>query len=405
MTPDDAPASPPRDEDPAAAPKAEAEPKVVPVLGPRPRVAAIDVLRGLVMVIMSIDHASEMFNSGRLFTDSIRWYEPGQELPAAQFFTRWITHLCAPTFVALAGTSLAISTESRRLRGKSEKAIDLHILSRGFAILLFEVVWMSPVMLRPGRFLFQVLYAIGGSLVCMVVLRRLGDRTLLVVGLLLAFCSEMIVGFFAGVGELDSLGVGLFAAGGFFFDRRLIVAYPIVPWLSMMCIGWAFGRHIVVWRAAGKDETRLATRALAIAGAVSLVLFALVRGKNAFGNMRLHREDGSLVQWLHVSKYPPSFTYVTLELGIAALLLAAFLWIGPRRVLEPLRLLGQTALFYYLLHIHVLKLVAVVTGTEGKLGIVSAYVGGLAIAAALYLPCRWYRGYKSAHADGWTRFV
>lgn len=369
----------------------------------KPRIAAIDVLRGFVMVLMSIDHASHQFNSGSLVTDSIMLWTPGKELPVAQFLTRWITHLCAPVFVALAGTALAISTESRRARGESERSIDVHIFTRGAAILVFEVVWMSFVMREPGKFLFQVLYAIGGSLICMVFLRRLKDRTLLILGLLLAFCSEMFIGFFAGVGGLDSLGVGLLVAGS--FGERLIVAYPLLPWLAMMCLGWALGRRFVAWRAAGKDEAREGARVLGIAGVVSLVLFAFIRGRNEFGNMRLYRDTGALVQWLHVSKYPPSFSYDTLELGIGALLLAGLLLIGPRRFLEPLRLLGQTALFYYLLHLHLLKLFAYVTGLEHKLGILSAYAGAAGIVAVLYLPCRWYRGYKAAHPNGWARFV
>lgn len=369
----------------------------------RPRVAAIDVLRGFVMVLMSIDHASHVFNKGSFVTDSIMLWTAGKEIPVAQFMTRWITHLCAPVFVALAGTALAISVEGRRAKGASERSIDWHILVRGMSILAFEVVWMSFVMRAPGKFLFQVLYAIGGSLICMVPLRRCKDRTLLIIGLALAFGSEMLVGFFAGIGELDALPVGLLVAGS--FGDRLIVAYPLLPWLAMMCLGWALGRRFVAWRAAGEDETRRGARVLGIAGAVSLVLFVLIRGKNAFGNMRLLRDDGSLVQWLHVSKYPPSFSYDTLELGIAALLLAGLLMLGPRRFLEPLRLLGQTALFFYLLHLHLLKLFAFVTGLEGKLDILSAYVGAAGVIAVLYLPCRWYRGYKAAHPNGWPRFI
>jgi hypothetical protein len=137
------------------------------------------------------------------------------------------------------------------------------------------------------------------------------------------------------------------------------------------------------------------------------VFFAVVRGVNGFGNMQLLRDDGSFVQWLHVSKYPPSATYVGLELGIAALILAALVRLDARtpKVLEPLRLLGQTALFYYLLHIHALKLAAWVTGLHGELGIKSAYLGALGVLIALFPVCAWYRRYKAAHPNGWARWI
>lgn len=371
------------------------------------RFAAIDVLRGIVMVLMSIDHASETFNRGRLFTDSIWFYKPGTPLPVLQFMTRWIAHLCAPTFVALAGVALAISTESRRAKGESERSIDVHIGVRGLLIIAFEVAWMSWAMREWGQFLFQVLYAIGASLVCMVLLRRLKPSVLLALGLLLALGSELLVGILLMKGMLDRLPVALLLAGGFLFDGRLIVAYPVLPWLAMMCLGWAFGQKLVAWRAAGADVPREASRTLAIAGTIGLVVFAVLRGVNGFGNMQLFRDDASIVQWLHVSKYPPSATYTGLELGIAALLLAVLVRFDARtpKLLEPVRLLGQTALFYYLLHIHVLKLAAWATHRHGELGIKSAYLGALGVLIALFPACAWYRRYKAAHPNGWARWI
>ena len=258
-----------------------------------------------------------------------------------------------------------------------------------------------------GRFLFQVLYAIGASLACMPLLRRLGDRAMVAIGLALALGSELLIGGVAAAGLLDRLPIALLLTGGFFFQGKLVVAYPLFPWLGMMCLGWAFGRRMVRWRAEGKGEAKEASRLLAIAGAIGLVLFFALRAANGFGNMRLLRAGGGLVQWLHVSKYPPSATYVGLELGIGAWILAALMRWGSRmpRALEPLRLLGQTALFYYLLHIHVLKLAAWSTGLEGRLGVGSAYLGALGVLVALYPACAWYRRYKAAHPNGWARWI
>src|SRR5262245_25298873 len=100
------------------------EPVAPPAPAPAGRLAALDWMRGLVMVLMAIDHASEAFNAGRVFSDSAWMHRPGTPLPAAQFLTRWITHLCAPTFVFLAGASIALSAERRLAKGESARSID-----------------------------------------------------------------------------------------------------------------------------------------------------------------------------------------------------------------------------------------------------------------------------------------
>ena len=369
------------------------------------RFPAIDVMRGLVMVLMTVDHASETLNHGRVFTDSIIFWKAGSPLPAAQFFTRWITHLCAPTFVLLAGAALAIAVENRRAKGDTERAIDRYILSRGALIVAFEVFWMSPVMLDPGRVLFQVLYAIGMSLMCMALLRRLSDRALGALGLLIVLGGEAVVGGLAALHVERTIPAALFFMAGFFFDGRFIIAYPVVPWLGIMCLGWVLGRRLVAWRAAGLEDR--APRVLATCGIVALLAFLVLRGIDGYGNMLLHRDHGSVVQWLHVSKYPPSITFTTLELGIAALLLAPLFAITRTRPNfgGPLRLFGQVALFYYLLHIHLLHLVAWIFGVRDKLGLGATYLGAAAVLLVLYPACLWYRGYKSRHPTGMTRFV
>src|ERR1044072_9251585 len=111
----------------------------------RDRIVALDWLRGLVMVLMTIDHASGTFNAGRLMNDSFALYTPGTPLPVAQFMTRWITHLCAPTFVFLAGTALALSIEKRRRSGETAAALDRYIVTRGLLIAALDPLWMSPV--------------------------------------------------------------------------------------------------------------------------------------------------------------------------------------------------------------------------------------------------------------------
>ena len=378
------------------------------------RFPAIDVLRGFVMILMTIDHASETLNHGRLFTDSVLFWKPGSPLPTAQFLTRWMTHLCAPTFVLLAGVSLAIAVANRRARlaalgdEAAERAIDRYILVRGALIVAFEILWMSPVMLEPGRVLFQVLYAIGGSLMAMALLRRLSDRALGLSALAILLGGEALFGALHALGVERSMPAALLLTAGFFFDRRFIVAYPLLPWLAIMMLGWLLGRRLLVWRAAGGETaTHRAPRVLATCGVAALATFVVLRGIDGYGNMLLHRDDGSLVQWLHVSKYPPSITFAALELGIASLLLAGFFVVTRKRpgFAAPLQLFGQVALFYYLLHIHLLHLAAWVLDLRDKLGLASAYEGALAALLVLYPLCLAYRRFKVAHPTSLARFV
>jgi uncharacterized membrane protein len=278
-------------------------------------------------------------------------------------------------------------------------------LIRGALLIGLDLVWMSPVFLAPGRFLCQVLYAIGASFIFMTALRRLGDSALLVFGLLLAVLIEPLGMALAAAGLAHTVPAALLVTAGSFANGRFVVVYPALPWLAIMCVGWVLGRKLVTWPKA--ERTRIAARTLAIWGLVLLAVFALVRGENSFGNLGLLREDGSLVQWLHVSKYPPSVAYDGLELGIAALALAGLFVVTGRNpdFAAPVRTLGQVALFYYLLHIHLMAAVAAVFGLTTKFGLASAYVGAAAALVALAPACGWYARYKAEHPGGWRQFV
>lgn len=364
------------------------------------RVPAIDVMRGLVMALMAVDHASEVFNRGRLMTDSVFMWKAGTPLPLAQFLTRWVTHLCAPTFVLLAGAALAMSVEGRRARGESERAIDRSIATRGALLVFIELAWMSWVMVGPGRLLFQVIWALGGSFLCMVPLRRLSDRALLASALVVIVGGEALVGGLYATGLTKHFPVALFASGGFFYGGKVIAAYPLLPWLGMMMLGWSLGRRVRAWG----DRTPGILAAWGVAG---IAIFLVLRGLNGYGNMLLLRESGGLAQWLHVSKYPPSLTFTGLELGITALVLAALFRFGRGRDTfgGPILVIGQTALFFYLIHIHLMELVGVVFGVRHTLGLASAWIGGASILIALYLPCRAYRKLKAKHPRSFLQYI
>jgi uncharacterized membrane protein len=179
----------------------------------------------------------------------------------------------------------------------------------------------------------------------------------------------------------------------------VLVVYPILPWLAMMLLGWALGRHLA---AGGRPE-----RLLLWSGLGALALFALLRGLAGYGDMLLHREDHSLVQWLHVSKYPPSLTFTALELGLMAIGLSLLMRV-ERAIRRPpawTLVLGQTALFFYLLHIPLLEWGSASFGLKHRGGLLETYLGAAAALAILFPLCVWYRRFKAAHPDSLARFL
>jgi uncharacterized membrane protein len=378
------------------------------------RVLALDQMRGLVMILMTIDHASEWLNKGRFVTDASWFWKPGTPIPGDQFLLRWITHLCAPTFVFLAGVGIALSTQKRKAQGDSDAAIDRTLFLRGLFILALELFWMTPAMMKGKGILLQVLYAIGVSMMLMVPLRRVPARALGIGALVFFAVSELLVGLtmMASGGESPSLLAALTFTGGMFPLElgpltRLIAAYPFVHWLAIMALGYACAGFF-----ARSNENGAIEKGLVRAGLASLAIFALVRGLNGYGNMLLLRDDLAPLQWLHVSKYPPSITFLTLELGVMALLLAGFYRLERSRAgaaLSPamagLTLLGQAALFYYVIHIHLLGLVAESLGLAHEHGIMAALIGAALCVLALSYPAARYQRYKAAHPNGWTHYL
>ena len=382
------------------------------------RIAAIDWLRGFVMVVMAVDHASAMFNAERLAIDSsypvaafgVAGWEPGTPLPAAQFFTRWITHLCAPTFLFLSGTSLAMSVAGRRRRGVPEGYIDRHLVARGFVLLGFEALWLSGMQgAALGRYVLvlQVLYAIGVALMAMALLRRLPTPWLVALPLLWFAGGEWLTRAVALPGEtVGPLAALLVVPGRIGFAA---VAYPLIPWLAMMMLGWAFGVYLLGLRERGLGAAHAARRC-ALAGLASLALFALLRGLDAYGNLGLLRDGPELVQWLHASKYPPSASFAALELGLMALLLAGLMRYeatspGDPQPLNPFFVLGKTALFFYVLHFPLLGIAAAATGLLGQGGLPHVYAAATAVVVVLYPACLYYGRYKASHPGGLAQYL
>jgi uncharacterized membrane protein len=389
---------------------------------PAPRFAALDWMRGFVMILMAIDHASQTWNAGRVSADSAYLVDfatgapawiPGTELDLAQFLTRWITHLCAPTFLFLSGASLAMSLERRRQTGAQEGALDRHLFVRALVILGFE--GLLTLMAGQGVLILQVLYAIGASMLAMIVLRRLPTRALLLLGLAWLVGSELVLSQlfpWPGTATTANAAPGLLARLFFVpgLSGPVYVLYPMTHWLAMMLLGWAFGRHLLERRAdaSGRLETE---KILLLSGLTGVLLAAFLRRANVYGNMGLLRDDASLAQWLHVSKYPPALVYSLLELGLMALFLVFFLrrerrLVGPPWRWNPLLVFGQTALFFYILHFVLLGGSALaITGGMMQRGLPEAFATAGATLVLLYPVCLGFRRLKKRHPNSILQYI
>ncbi|TMA31297.1 MAG: DUF1624 domain-containing protein [Deltaproteobacteria bacterium] len=321
-----------------------------------------------------------------------------------------ITHLCAPTFLFLSGTSLALSTASRSARGIPAAAIDRHLVARGLVLIALDALWIAVLpSLAIGHYVLalQVLFAIGTSLCAMALLRHLPSPLLVLLAVEWLAGGELVTRAIAPIGEsAHGLSAVLFAPGR---AGPAGIAYPVLGWLAMMMLGWAFGSHLLALRRRGLPASSAAPRCAGV-GLGAIALFAALRGANGYGDMGLLRDDGSLIQWLHVCKYPPSLAFSALELGLMALLLGGLLVVqarlaGPPRPLNPFLVLGKTALFFYLLHFLLLGVGATALGLTGRGGVAHTWLAAASVVAAMYPLCLWYGRYKAAHPDGFAQYI
>lgn len=384
---------------------------------PAPRLLAVDWLRGIVMVLMALDHVDHACNPHHAQGDSAV-FGAGRALSPPDFLVRWCSHLCAPTFVMLAGAGIALSTVGARRRGSGDAAIDRHLVLRGLVIVALEFTLVShywrvaegmPPALLP---LFaQVLWAIGAGVVLMAALRRLPAPWQLALAAALLAGAEVV-----RTATLDepwqvSLPTQLLLTGGVWqlpganedTMPALFSLYPALAWLPAMLLGHVLGQRIA--------RGAIAPRRLAAAGAAALLLFVLLRGLDGFGNMGLHRRSADALEWLHCSKYPPSITFLAMELGVAALLLAALFAAGAALARlpawNPLAALGRVPMFFYLLHLPMIGLLLAfgVLPGRGEGSASQSLSGMLLVALACWPFCLLYGSYKRRFGHAWTRYL
>jgi uncharacterized membrane protein len=255
----------------------------------------------------------------------------------------------------------------------------------------------------------QVLYAIGASMIAMIFLRRLPTSVLVALGLAWLAGSELVLThFFPIEQEGRSVFELLFFTAG--EKGSLLVYYPMTHWLAMMLLGWAFGRYLLA-RPATDDARQDTEKLLVLSGLSALLFWSYLRSANAYGNMGLLRDDSTVIQWLHMSKYPPALVFSLMELGLMALLLVVFMRYerrmqGPPNPFNPLLVFGQTSLFFYMVHFIVLGASAIlITGGTNLRGLTETYLAAIGTIIVLYPVCIGYRALKRKHPTSFLQYI
>ncbi|MFY9344603.1 MAG: heparan-alpha-glucosaminide N-acetyltransferase domain-containing protein [Planctomycetota bacterium] len=320
-----------------------------PPAAPPPRLASIDLLRGLVMVVMLLDHARDFVHRDGLTGDPTA---PGSG--AALFFTRWITHFCAPSFVLLAGVAARLQQQ----RGLPPRDLAGYLWRRGLFLVLLEVVVLRPLIWFQFDYAFlahlQVIWAIGWSMCGLALLLRLGVRptAIALLGVALVAAHNLLPHVrvdFAGWSSWQALVILLLRRGAIQFGADgpvAFVQYPLLPWFGVLLCGYALGALFAL----PADARR---RWLWRAGLGATALFVLLRGLAHYGDPdRWAAEPGfatNVFAFLRTEKYPPSLQFVLMTVGPALMALAAFDGVRRDGALRHLVAVGRVPLFFYVL--------------------------------------------------------
>lgn len=381
------------------------------------RIHSIDVVRGIVMIIMALDHLRDLLLQNALAenpTDLATTYP-------ALFFSRWITHLCAPTFVFLSGVSVYISVRKQQNNKESKQ----FLLTRGLWLIFLEFtiitlgIWFD---IGFHTFLFQVIAAIGVGFILLTFFIGKSPKIALSVGSTIMIFYGLLV--LLPESAVKSALNPLFSVSAFPLGSRLVIlGYPIIPWWSIMLIGYGLGKYFLL-----EKTTRMIFFLKMATG--FLVGFIVLRFINIYGDPVPWAENPkpffTILSFLNINKYPPSLDFTLCMLGICFLLLWFSEKVGEEK-LAFFKVFGSVPLFYYLTHWYLIHAILIVVflakdfswadfifveqtfgrpKTADGLTLPQVYLAWLAVILIMYPLCKWYSNYKSQHPKKtWLRYL
>lgn len=384
--------------------------------GARPRLESVDVVRGVIMILMALDHTRDFFGNPAQNPTDMATTTPGL------FFTRWITHFCAPVFFLLTGTGAYLS-----LRRKSIPELSRFLFTRGLWLIFLELVvvrclgYQFNVDYRVTMLL--VLWALGWSMIVLSALVHLPAQVVTLFGLLMIAGHNLLDGV-----QLANPLWSILHGPGFVFrspEHVVFAIYPLIPWVGVTAAGYGLGQVY------GWDGERRRAFLLRL-GLALTAAFLVLRGVNLYGDPSrwAPQKDAlfTLMSFLNTTKYPPSLLFLLMTLGPAMLFLRA-VDAGTPPVLRPALAYGRVPLFYFVIHFPLIHLLAVITclaryGTAHWMfqspdlanypytqppgwgySLPVVYLVWVLVVAALYLPCRWFAGLKQRRNDVWLSYL
>lgn len=378
------------------------------------RLASIDIVRGGVMVLMALDHVRDYVTNLRFPPENLA------SGTAALFATRWVTHFCAPAFFLLAGIGIGIAMH----RGMSAREMSRHLLVRGLWLIVLELTitsvgWRFGIDLVP--FFGIVLWALGLSMIVMAGAVYLPKAVTLVLALALIATHNL----FDSV-RPESLGNFAWAwhvlhVPGVAIPGKLLIAYPLVPWVAVMAVGFVLA-GAYAWHAADRGGF------LVTIGVTATLLFVVLRAVNGYGNPAPWESQRTpaltVASFLNVLKYPPSLQFLLMTLGPVLVALAAT---GRARgwFADFLKVYGRVPLFFYVAHIFVAHALSVALaywqgGVLTRITVVhrpdlvpewygvglgGVYAAWAIVVLLMYWPCRWFARVKSERHDWWLKYA
>ncbi|HMI79523.1 MAG TPA: heparan-alpha-glucosaminide N-acetyltransferase domain-containing protein [Ferruginibacter sp.] len=383
----------------------------------RARIQSIDLLRGLVMIIMALDHTRDFFHAQAMTEDPLN---PATTTPIL-YFTRWITHFCAPVFVFLAGTSAYLQS----LR-KTKKELSLFLIKRGIWLVLLE---MTLITFSFGFDIYfsviglQTIWSIGISMIILGLFIWLPFQVILVSGLLVVL-GHNLLDLYEKDREVFSAWYSLLHRPGIIplgKDHSLLAFYPFLSWAGLMLVGYCFGR--LLYNNEGAERKKVLTWL----GLGIILFFIAVRVTDIYGDPDVLTDTdkplNSLYSFLEVSKYPPSLLYMCMTIGPALLFMA---WTGntQNRLTKIISVYGRVPFFYYILHFYLLHTLTMLSffarghsveeGTKNAVNVIPnfvmpgegyslwiVYLIWIVVVIALYPVCKWYDTYKTRHKEKW----
>jgi uncharacterized membrane protein len=387
------------------------------------RLSAIDMVRGLVIVIMAIDHVRDFTMVG---TEQDPMANPN--ITAAVFLTRWITHFCAPVFVLLAGTSAGLMTARKR-----PHALAQFLVSRAAWLIFIEVFVLSnlatflprgiPEMGGSIVVVMQVIWAIGTGMLALAVLQYLGRRVCLVVGIAIVVSHNLLDPFWFTNALLEErpLWAALHAQMSFHAGLfQFVFVYPVLAWIGVILVG--FGASELFELPAARRNAALLRTGVGLTAA-----FVLLRTIDVYGDpnpwqLQPGGATATVIDFLNTTKYPPSFLFLLMTIGPAAMLCAlADQWTGF--VKSALVTFGRAPFAFYVPHFLLIHVMAVLLGmAQGfdarqfftiffffpkgyGVGLPGVYALWAVVVIVLYPFCRWVVAVKARRRDWWLSYV